>query len=88
MVKIKKFSIYDDFKTGILYKIFLLFGFILIILYLLDVFILETKFSNILLSISILIISFGLIIYFFNYQFNKLATIAEEIEDEDKNKKK
>jgi hypothetical protein len=88
MVKIKKFSVYNNFKTGILYKMFLLFGFILIILYLLDVFILETKFSEILLSLSILVISFGVIIYFFNYQFNKLATIAEEIEDEDKNEKK
>ena len=87
MVKIKKFSIYNDFKTGILYKIFLLFGFILIILYLLDVFILEAKFSDILLSLSILFISFGLIIYFFNKQFNKLATIAKEIEDEDNKKK-
>lgn len=87
MVKIKKFSVYTDFKTGILYKIFLLIGFILIILYFLEILILETKFSDILLSLSILFISFGLIIYFFNKQFNKLAAIAEELEDEDKNKK-
>ena len=87
MVKIKKFSVYNDFKTGALYKILLLIGFILIAIYFLEILILETKFSDLLISLSILFISFGLIIYFFNKQFNKLAAIAEELEDEDKNKK-
>ena len=88
MIKIKKFSVYNDFKTGILYKILLLIGFILLFLYLLDIFILKTNFSDILISGSILLISFGLISYFFHIQFNKLAAIANEIEDKDKREKK
>ncbi len=88
MVKIKKFSVYNDFKTGIIYKILLLIGFFLLFLYILDILIFKTNFSSLLISGSILLISFGLISYFFHFQFNKLAAIANEIEDDDKIKKK
>jgi hypothetical protein len=39
-----------------------------------------TNFPNIILSFLILFFAFGLILYFFHRQFNKLANIAEEIE--------
>lgn len=97
-MKKRKFSAYDDFKTGFLYKICitvgLLFLFTYIILKLLSIIYLNYKieflrylydlsssnFSGIIISFSILLISAGLIIYFFKRQFNKLAEIANEIE--------
>jgi hypothetical protein len=103
-MKIKKFSVYNDFKTGILYKIFIFFGLILtisyVILKIISLFfsnieymnflynISITNFPNIVISFSILFISFGLILYFFHRQFIKLAEIAKDIEIEEKKEKK
>ena len=47
----------------------------------------STKFPGIIISFSILLISFGFILYFFNYQFSKLARIADEIEHDNEQKK-
>lgn len=103
-MKIKKFSVYNDFKTGILYKIFIFFGLILnisyVILKIISLFfsnieymnflynISITNFPNIVISFSILFISFGLILYFFHRQFVKLAEIAKDIEIEEKKEEK
>lgn len=103
-MKIKKFSVYNDFKTGILYKIFIFFGLILtisyVILKIISLFfsnieymnflynISITNFPNIVISFSILFISFGLILYFFHRQFIKLAEIAKDIEIEEKKEEK
>ena len=46
-----------------------------------------SNFPDIIISLSILLIAFGIILYFFNRQFSKLAEIADEIEH-GKNKKK
>lgn len=103
-MKIKKFSVYNDFKTGILYKIFIFFGLILnisyVILKIISLFfsnieymnflynISITNFPNIVISFSMLFISFGLILYFFHRQFIKLAEIAKDIEIEEKKEEK
>ena len=97
-MKKKKYSVYNDFKTGFLFIICiivgLLFLFIFIILKLLSIIYLNyhieflkyfydlssSNFSGIIISFSILLISAGLILYFFKRQFNKLAEIANEIE--------
>lgn len=94
----KKISVYNDFKTGFLYKICIIIGIIFLLIFLLinlnsliysnyNIAILKffydisiTNFSGIMFSFSILLIAAGLILYFFKRQFNKLAEIANEIE--------
>ena len=104
MIKKKYFSVYNDFKTGILSKILIFIGLILLIIFIFLKIISTlniknsglikyfynlslTDFPGLIISFSILSISFGLILYFFNYQFSKLAKIADEIEKENKNEK-
>jgi len=106
MIKNKNFSAYNDFKTGLLYKIMISIGLIFLILFIfLKIFSLISindngllkyfydlslsNFPGIIISFSILLLSFGLILYFFYRQFSKLAEIADEIEhdNETKNKK-
>jgi hypothetical protein len=103
MIRHRNFSAYNDFKTGILYKLMIFLGIIFLVIfiflellkklskdysgllkYFYDLSI--SNFPGIIISISILLISFGIILYFFNRQFSKLAEIAEEI-DHGKNEK-
>ncbi len=105
MIKNKHYSVYSDFKTGILYKIFISVGIIFITIFIslkitskipfenigfLNYFynISTSQFPEIILSISILLLSFGLILYFLNLQFLKLSKIANEIENKEKNRNK
>jgi hypothetical protein len=45
-----------------------------------------SNFPGIIISLSILLIAFGIILYFFNRQFLKLAEIANEIEHRENEK--
>ena len=99
MIKIKHFSAYNDFKTGILYKILISLGLIFLIIFIflkiISQFLINdtsmellkyfynlslSDFPGLIISFSILLLSFGLILYFFKRQFLKLARIADEIE--------
>lgn len=99
MIKKKYFSAYNDFKTGILYKILISLGLIFLIIFIFFKIISQisvnnasiellkyfydlslTDFPGLMISFSILLIAFGLILYFFKRQFLKLARIADEIE--------
>lgn len=89
--KVKIKSVYHDFKTGFFCKLFLILGFIFLIVYLiifaiqsLDIAtILDEKVMGTLLAFLILFLGFGFIFYFLSCQFAKLAKIAEEIENEE-----
>jgi len=86
MVKIKYFSTKNDFKTGLLYKIFLIIGIILLTFYILqNIFNLINNIENIAdiaLAFSILFIGGGILLGFFSYLFSKLARITDELEKE------
>jgi hypothetical protein len=86
MVKTRYFSTKNDFKTGFLYKIFLMVGIILLIFYILQhTFNLVNNMENIAgiaLAFSILFIGGGILLGFFSYLFSKLAKITDEIEKE------
>jgi uncharacterized metal-binding protein len=103
MIKKKYFSAYDDLKTGILYKLFILIGILFFLTFIILTFISRlakidnnptflkylydlsiSNFPGILLSFSIILIFVGLILYFFKRQFEKLADIAYEIEQNHK----
>lgn len=86
MVKTRYFSTKNDFKTGFLYKIFLMIGIILLVFYIVQqafTFI-ENKenIAGIALAFSILFIGGGMLLGFFSYLFSKLAKITDEIEKE------
>jgi len=106
MIKKKKFSAYNDFKTGILYKISISLGIIFLIIFIFLKIISQLSINNtsiellkyfydlslsdfpgLIISFSILLLSFGLILYFFKRQFLKLAKIADEIEHGEEDKK-
>lgn len=84
MIKKRSVSVYSDFKTGILCKFFLIIGIILLLIYIVQLFIdsieISENISGIILAFSILFIGVGIIVYFFNCQFAKLAEIANEVE--------
>ncbi len=97
MIRHRHFSAYNDFKTGILYKIMISLGIIFLLIFiflkLLTSLSIEyngllkyfyelslSNFPDIIISLSILLIAFGIILYFFNRLFSKLAEIADEIE--------
>ena len=86
MVKTRYFSTKNDFKTGLLYKMFLMIGIILLIFYILQhTFNLVNNMENIAgiaLAFSILFIGGGLLLGFFSHLFSKLAKITDEIEKE------
>ncbi len=89
MFKIKYFSTKNDFKTGFLYKIFLIIGLILLAFYIIQqafTFI-ENKenIAGIALAFSILFIGGGILLGFFSHLFSKLAKITDEIEKEMEN---
>ena len=94
MIKKRTISVYSDFKTGFLCKFLLIFGIILLIFYFVQLIVpfitIHENISGIILAFSILFIGIGIILYFFNCQFAKLAEIANEVEYEDeiKNLKK
>lgn len=93
MSKTRKKSVYNDFKTGILSKIFIILGFLILFGYIgLKIINILTNnkqvlqiFANFpyiesLLALAIIFIGVGLMLYFIHSQFAKLADIAEEIE--------
>ena len=94
MLKKRNISVYSDFKTGFFCKFFLLLGLILLIFYIIQwaipLIIINEDVSGIILAFSILLLGAGIIAYFFNYQFAKLAEIADEVEhgDESENLEK
>ena len=101
MIKERRFSVYNDFKTGIFYKLSILLGIILLIIYaflkISSAFIKEEStgwIQNIynfsqssradsIIAFSIILFAVGVILYFFHYQFSKLAKIADEIENDE-----
>jgi len=77
MTKIRYFSTKNDFKTGFLYKVFLIIGIVLL------VFSLVANMENITgitLAFSILFIGGGILLGFFSYLFSRLAKISDEVE--------
>ena len=101
MAKERHFSVYNDFKTGFLFKLSLIFGVFLLAVYIffkVSSFIIgsggssvvgqiyefsQTTYPNTILAFSIIILGVSIILYFFHYQFAKLANIADEIENEE-----
>ena len=101
MNKERHFSAYYDFRTGFFYKLSILLGIILIIIYaslkIISTFIKEestgwvkalydfsqSSKSEAIIAFAIILLAVGIILYFFHYQFSKLAKIAEEIENSD-----
>ena len=94
MLKKRNISVYSDYKTGFLCKFFLFLGLILLIFYIIQSIIpiiaINDNILGIILAFSILFLGLGIIVYFFNRQFAKLAEIADEVEhgDESENLKK
>lgn len=82
MVKNRNISAYSDLKTGFFCKIFLLFGSILLIFYIIQLIVsfIDENVAGIILAFSILFLGLGIISYFLHCQFAKLAKIAEEVE--------
>ena len=84
MLKKRNISVYSDFKTGFFCKFFLLLGLILLIFYVIQWIIpliaINENILGIILAFSILFLGIGIIAYFFNCQFAKLAEIADEVE--------
>jgi len=74
-------------KTGVLYKLFLLIGLILLIFFgvqhIIPLVGVSEHILGIVLAFSILFLGGGFLIYFLSCQFAKLANIADEIENED-----
>jgi len=87
MLKKRNISIYSNFKTGFLCKFLLLIGIILLIFYIVQwivpFFTFNENITGIILAFSILFLGVGMILYFFNCQFAKLAEIANEVEQEE-----
>ena len=88
MLKKRNISVYSDFKTGFFCKFFLFLGLILLIFYIIQWVIpliaINENILGIILAFSILFLGIGIIVYFFNCQFAKLAEIANEVERENK----
>ncbi len=87
MLKKRTYSAQHDFKTGALYRLLLIVGGILLIIYLIEqashlIGIGQTALGSI-LAFSILCIGGGLLMFFISSQFSKLAKIADEIEGEE-----
>ena len=101
MIKKRNISVYDDLKTGFLYKFCLLLGIVLLAVYIilkiasltlseenvgpLQAFydLSQSGIPEIALAFSIIFIGIGIILYFFNCMFAKLAKIADEIENKE-----
>jgi len=86
MIKQRNLSVYKDHKTGLFFKISIIFGILLLFIGLVfrvssTTFLSQANIDAI-LAFSIIFIFVGLILYFFHYQFLKLSEIAEEIEKE------
>lgn len=99
MFKKRNFSTHHDFKTGILCKITLFFGFLFLAIYLFFIIIslvINSESSGIfkqlydisqstvplsIVSLAIILIFFGIILYLFSCQLAKLEKIAEDIEN-------
>lgn len=86
MFKKKYISVYSDMKTSFFCKFFIIIGLILIIFYIsqktllfLDI---DENIPEIILAFSIIFFGLGFFLFFFSRQFNKLAKIAKEIENE------
>jgi hypothetical protein len=87
MSKTRNHSVYSDFKTGLLYKLFFIIGFTLVVFYLIERFSrllhLQEPTLDAILAFAVLFIGGSLLLYFIHCQFAKLAQIAEEIENEE-----
>jgi len=83
MIKKRTISLYGKSKITVFCKCCLALGVVFlvtfIILSILSAFAAQ---ANVLLAFSILLLGIGAILYFFHYQFAKLAKIANEIENE------
>ena len=81
------FSAHNDLKTWFLCKSFLAIGFVLLIIYVLQIAFhflpIDSNTEGALLGFAILFIGIGLISYFFSCQFAKLSSIADEIENDE-----
>jgi len=100
MFKKRYFSVYGNFKTGLLYKLCLLTGIALVIIFgfikiagyfgesannglLFQMYELSNStISESIIAFSVIFIGVGIILFFFNSQLEKLAKIADEIEND------
>jgi hypothetical protein len=94
MFEKKYFSAHNDFKTGILFKLALFLGFILLIIFIILrtlsfvinednflYFLSNSKYVDITGAFALLILFLGFVLLFFHRQFTKLSEIADEIEN-------
>lgn len=86
-MKQRTLSVYSDHKTGFFYKVCIILGALLLIIYLIEtsahIFGLTDGSTASMLGFAILLLGIGIILFFFSFLFSKLASIAEEIEQLD-----
>jgi len=86
-MKKKYFSPYTDFKTGVISKLLLVTGFVLLLFTLTQKFL---PFLNVtskntwdtIFAFSVLFLGVGIIMFFLSKIFGKIAALADEIENE------
>jgi hypothetical protein len=87
MVKQHLFSAHNDMKTGFFYKLFLILGCVLFIIYLAETVLhpigLTSNSIGTILAFAILCLGLGCVLYFFSCQFGKLSQIADDIESDE-----
>jgi|MudIll2142460700_1097286.scaffolds.fasta_scaffold520101_2 Na+-driven multidrug efflux pump len=87
MAKKHIFSAHNDFKTGVLYKFFLVVACILFVLFFVELLLhplgLHSDASGTILAFVILSLGLAAILYFFSRQFTKLSEIADDIEQDE-----
>ena len=87
MLRKRNVSVYSDFKTGFLCKLFLFLGFVFLVFLIVQNFTsiitIDENTVGVIIGFTVLFCGLGFITYFLSCQFVKLAKIAEEIENED-----
>ena len=88
MIRKHFFSVYSDFKTGFLCRLFLILGVIFLIisaiLHFTSFVATDENTKGVVIAFTVLFFGIGILVYFISCQFAKLAKIAEEIEKENK----
>jgi hypothetical protein len=87
MSKQRLISAHSDMKTGFFYKFFLILGFVLVVIAILQYIVrflsLGATVDGAILAFGILCVGLGGLLYFFSCQFAKLSSIADDIEHDE-----
>ncbi|MBN2065320.1 MAG: hypothetical protein JW771_00740 [Candidatus Thermoplasmatota archaeon] len=84
MIKKRMYSAHHDFRTGFLYKLLVIVGAILLVIYLIEqashLLSMDVTVQGSILAFAILCIGGGVLAFFISSQFSKLAKIADDVE--------